>query len=199
MAVPADWDFSATNWILDVSQYVSPPSSLRIASTGLVPIGQVALCKKADSLCLPQGRIVTYLRTSPACYPNIHFRNQAANGSADPLNDYNLFGTVGTFRFYRVVAGVDTTLDNWGAAWFTANTWHLLRLSWWTAYDTQNVKSLAMRLERFFEGEWVIDRTYYDTENLWADSDVNRVGVGSRRHPTYYCWFDDTEIWKPSE
>ncbi|MBA7684527.1 hypothetical protein ES703_92931 [subsurface metagenome] len=36
MAVPANWDFGATEWLLDTAQYVSPPSSIRGFVGGLV-------------------------------------------------------------------------------------------------------------------------------------------------------------------
>lgn len=199
MAVPADWDFGEAAWALDPVIRVSAPSSIRLWGAGTQYIGWVALCKKPDSLCLPQGRIVTYLRIAANGFSVIPFRNQSANGSASPLNGYYLLGLVGNHRLYRIVAGAATQLDTWPAAWFTANTWHLIRLSWWLAYNYQNAKTFGMRLERYVAGEWVILRTTYDITNMWEYSGVNRVGIGSSHDGVGFSYFDDTEIWKPSE
>ena len=199
MAVPADWDFSNVNWILDTSRYVSAPSSLRLRCGSAIPGGCLALCKHPGSLCLPQARLATSLYSTSENRICLVFRNQAPAGSSNWTNCYRLYIIVQGARLIRRLNNVDTQFDEWANPWLTYNTWHQLRLSWWTAYNNQNVKSLAIRTEYWDGAKWVIARTSYDPLNMWEDSAVNRCGVAASYDTAYYMYFDDTEIWKPGE
>ncbi|MBA7684533.1 hypothetical protein ES703_92937 [subsurface metagenome] len=199
MAVPGDWDFSYPDWELNTDFYTSAPSSIRIEGNDTDPRGIVALCKKAASLDLPQGRIVTQARRGFRARPAFYFRNQAAFGSSNNANTYRLYLYDTTFLLQRIVAGVQTALDTWGGSWWTQDAWHLIRLTWWVAYNKQNVASLAIRLEYWDGANWIINRTYYDTANRWETSGINRCGPGTHSSPGRFTYFDDTEIWAPSE
>lgn len=187
-----DWDKLGTYWRLDENHYISPPTSLFFYYEET----KAFLCRLPDSLCLPVGRLVGYFRYGYIVTYSFTFRNQAPLGTANISNTYMLASS-GYLRmdFGKRVADVYTLLGQWPVSW-GLETWYRYRLTWWNAYNPQNVLSLAVQLEREEDGVWVDKGILYDTDNLWADSDVNRVGL---THPPGSIWFDDTEIWIPKE
>lgn len=187
-----DWDKPATDWKLDTDFFVSPPSSLYSWNT----TPQAFLCRLADSLCLPTGRIVSWIRPQFQTAYWLTFRNQVALGSSD-LKDCYLIATSSYTRvdFGKRVNNVYTKLDEWLMSWSLA-TWIQVRVTWWTTYDAQNQPTMAVHLEAYEGGAWVDKGTLYDSDNLWSTSTVNRLGLAVT---TGGISFDDTEIWKPTE
>lgn len=185
-----DWDKPVTGWTLTTGIYVSPPSSLYCYATQ----DHAFLCRLADSLVLPAGRIVCQI------YPQflndywLTFRNQATLDTEE-VKDCYLISCHATNRidFGKRVNNVYTKLDEWVASW-TLNTWVQLRVTWWNTYDDQNNPSIAVQLEVWEADAWADKGILYDSDNLWADSEINRVGLAI--HAAGVA-FDDTEIWKP--
>jgi hypothetical protein len=186
----SDWDFGSTQWALDTVDYVSSPSSIEGTGPSICDI----LCRIATTLCLPQGAIITQVLSGFDSVPCLIFRSQAALDTADNENDYvlKLFNSE-TVKLYRRVATIATLI---GAFSYTMPTsWTKVKVIWWNSYNLQNVACLAVRFLVYESGDFVQKGDdLYDTDNGWAASSVNRVGVEVN-------WstgnFDDTEIWCP--
>lgn len=185
-----DWDKPAADWKLDTVFYISAPSSLYCWFN----TPNAFLCRLADSLILPAGRLVTYVRPQFTTDYWLTFRNQAVLGTQE-VKDCYLISTHATNRidFGKRVNNVYTKLAEWVAA-FTLNNWHHIRISWWTTYDDMNTPSLAVHLEIYEAGAWADKGIQYDTDNLWVDSGVNRLGLACYATAISY---DDTQVWKP--
>ncbi|MBA7532576.1 hypothetical protein ES705_24802 [subsurface metagenome] len=201
MAVPASWDFQDIKWELNTDIYVSSPSSLHLLS------GRYhwnALCKNAGTLDIEQGQLIDHFQANiPISHnPGLFFRAQAPVGQNTPVTFYcAAFYTTYT-RVYRYINGTPATfLTFTNDISLAAATWYLIRITWWWAYDKQNVKSTAIRIERWNGDAWVDWGTQYDTGNIGDGTGINRVGVGRHSGSTYATtiYHDDTEIWTPSE
>lgn len=187
-----DWDKLVVNWRLDTGLYISPPSSLHFFTAG----NACFLCRLADALNLPAGRIITYLYLEWIDNYMLTFRNQAPLDSANLSNTYLIVDiNWNHIGLAKRVNDVYTLIGQ--LAWVKSYaTWYRIRITWWTTYDDQNNASLAVHFEREVAGEWVSLGVLYDGDNLWHDSDTNRCGPAVS---TSYVHFDDTEIWKPEE
>lgn len=187
-----DWDKPAAGWELDTDNYISPPSSLYF----FLNAPHAFLCRLAGSLCLPSGRLVTYVRPFFLDDYWLTFRNQATLGTEE-VKDCYLIATDRTSRieFGKRVNNVYTLLAEWVTTW-TIGIWQRVRVTWWTTYDDMNTPSLAVHLEVWEDEAWADKGIKYDTDNLWADSEVNRCGLASFHSG---IGWDDTEIWKPTE
>lgn len=197
----ADFDWSDVNQrSLDTGVYVSPPSSLRCASDIEAFKWVHFLCKHPDTLDVPDGRIICWMRTS---HPNqagwaLTFRNQCANGSADYANCYfvRVFMTI-TYLGYRQ-ADSEHYLVNAPWAW-VKDTWYHIRLTWESEPDPGNGTRIKFTFEVEVDGEWVQQgATAYHTADLWKDSGTNRMGGSRNTYITFPNYEDDTEYWAKS-
>lgn len=185
------WDFKGSNWQLSTAQYVSAPSSLRQTSSTSLQI----LCRVPATLCVPQGRIVTWVRVSAPYRHLLTFRHQSPLGSVVTDNCYYLSYYEYSWTYlYRLVAGHNVSIGRFSIGPIL-NTWNLLRLTWYNCYNPQNVPSLCVHLERWADPNWLDGGLLYDPENKWHDSEVNRMGLHGNSSDNYW---DDTELWVPA-
>lgn len=186
-----DWDFSEVRWELSSTQYVSPPTSLACTAG----VKTFILCRLANSLCLPQGRMVFCVYPGAYDMPLMSFRNQAPLGSSSYENCYSIYYIDNTrIRLAFYLDGVRNNLPWWDIN-MPGLAWHKLRVTWWNGVDPTNTPALCVELEREEDGEWVSYGILYDTENRWAESEVNRCGPAFISVGSYH---DDTEIWIPT-
>jgi len=204
LAVPhhsaSDWDFSCT-WGLDNSIYVIPPASLRVTTTNDAIARLPVLCRKADTLNLPQGRIETQWRNSYTGYAlnAIYFRQQSTLGAFDTNNTYMFW--VASDRCYAAkrVAGTPTTFGSFQYDSHAINTWYRERWTWW-----KEAGALAMRYEYWNGSQWVtVTPDIYDSSPSFEGSGTNRCGVGVNAmggggSQSHNLWFDSTLIEWPS-
>ncbi|MBA7683869.1 hypothetical protein ES703_92255 [subsurface metagenome] len=193
-----DWDFKdgSTARSLANDYFVSAPTSLKY----VWPPGYwetVVLCRIPGTLCLPQGELRTWVRTTSAFQYLCTFRNQAALGSANVLNCYNTYLSGNRLYWHRQVAGVETFVE-WTASFTRTNEWVHYRFVWYIGLTPGEETALCLDHYRDIAGEWVkLGETMYDTQNLWVDSEINRCGFQPFVGYTWTDWFDDTEIWGP--
>jgi len=194
-----DWDWSDTaQRSLDTNIYVSEPSSLSCESTAGAWQTVLFLCKYEGTLCIPNGRLITYLRHH---HPNlpfqyILFRNQHPLGETGFANTYLVYFQKDMVEFTRYVDG--------GAVWsqntpFTkaVEAWERFRLTWFSGTNGDGAPALVIVLEKELAGEWIqIPPTIYDLADGWKDSELNRIGGMATTWIGHPDWWDDTEIWK---
>ncbi len=186
----SDWDINSTSYELDTTDYISPPSSLKLVMS---PSGRsIALCKYLGTTNIVQGRIVTWGKNT--IYGELHFffRNQSPVGTASYSTGYYLkiiYGTRNT-RLYLDDNVVASTTSNY---WWEID-WTHYRITWWNC-----PKGLCVRVEIESDGKWVIAcDDLCDPSNKYVNSSINRVGIGGLNgHYSYtqIIKFDDTEIW----
>jgi len=190
-----DWDFQAQlGYALDSAIYVVEPSSLRLTSW-VYGLYLMALCRRSNVLCLPDGQIHTWMRHSDRgrTEPVITFRHQSPLGSVAFDNCY--WATFDT-AYVQLILTVDgVTHRTW--LWTLANpinTWLRRRITWWMTATTLN-----FQLDYWDGSNWVqFGDILSDPNPPWTDSDVNRVGLGvNLTDPGYYDWFDETYILGP--
>jgi len=202
MAVPADWDFDYSLWDLYTPLYISAPSSLRLRCPGLASIR--AICKKAGTLNMEQGRIVTYLRspTGASFWPTVIFRHQTAPGATTPLTFYHVEFRLTAAYLCRYTNAAATNLGAFPVAISNSNNvWYKYRVTWYLSYNEQNQPTLAVHLEYWNGTAWDSKGILYDTTNQGAGSGTNRSGVGARNNHAssqLTIYHDDTEIWTPA-
>jgi len=197
-----DWDFANANWELDTSIYVSSPASLKIYNNHTA-------CKIPETLDIPEGRIVSYIRFGDdwgveygQC-PVLSFRNNDDAGT--------ITVTSGEFRDYSFVAnGYNIWLNNYeleirfyegGVAGLIAkksivskpphaNVFNKYRFTFWISDGV-----LIMRPEWYDETEetWKSMTDDFTDSTPAFEEPNNRVGVGNDKGSN---WFDDIEIWK---
>ncbi len=190
----SDWDINDPLWDIITHQFVSPPSSMwwhRDSSTYYYQ-----LCKNPATLKLPQGRLITFLRTTYlGNFIRFAFRNTAPPGTANFDSGYFVH-TLANDPYWGLREFLDGVYQR---SWqtnhdtFPINTWIKYRLSWWITWDV-----LQVRLEHQVNGEWVQDGNDISVENpLFGDSDIQRCGMGGRIwSDTQTLYWDDTEIWE---
>jgi len=187
----ADWDFyDPTRWELSATHYVSSPTALHA-----IQVMAGVSCRLAETLVLPEGRLVTYTYHSGVEELFLAFRKQQLLGDATQSDDYHVdLDPRHNVRLRTRVSAVEDTIDSWPIQ-TTLDTWHRWRLTFWNGQDPWAYDALCVELEHEEAEAWVSYGVLYHRDNLWADSDKNRIGFG-RFHPV--CWMDDTEIWIPS-
>lgn len=189
----SDWDWSDSNWKLDPDRSISPPTSLSFFNTPLT----LNLCNLADSLCLPQGKLVTYHYAYSQLNGILHFRNQEPAPDVSFANCYHVKLEVNHIRLYRRVNNVDTLLGDWDP-YNPNNNWRLWTVTWWLYHAPYQEPALRIRINGAVSGEtssW--QEQVDDPANQWAASEVNRCGLAGIA-PTWAQNFDDTEIWLPT-
>lgn len=194
----ADWDYEqgALYRSLSATYFISAPTSLKYT----IPAGgasSVNLCRIPATQVLPQGEVRTWVRRpSPHFMPAV-FRSQAALGTADNLNNYQIHLTYTTALLVRYLAGVYSQRDN-TTCYSAVDEWRHTRVFWYNGKTPGEVPALCVDLYREVAGEWIKEgETMYDTDNSWKDSAINRCGFRPLFEKNYPCYFDDTEIWGP--
>lgn len=195
----SDWDFTAgAHHVLTEALYVSAPSCLEMYWQAGNPLLSTVLCRRADTLVIPQGEVRTWYRTTNVTRPgSLTFRNQHALGGADFDDCYRWDFTGNWAYLYRVIGGVDTKVEQFAIA-LTQNAWEHLRTRFWSGKDPEGADALNVELFKEVAGDWVQQGdTVYDTEDQFKDSGINRLGVGGKTDSAPHHYFDDTEIWAP--
>jgi hypothetical protein len=179
-----DWDISSTDWNLDNTIYVSPPSSLR-------SYGALFLCKYTGTTNLPQGRIKTYIRfDTSGSSSNFDFRNQASIGSSNINNTYLTIFTRNSIQQQRWVNSSSTNIAIYSnLPLLDYGVWYQMQETWW---NDVGGAGLMIRFECPIGTKYCPDTN--DPINQWATSSINRCGIAGT---IYSCHFDDTEIWGP--
>ncbi|RLG36863.1 MAG: hypothetical protein DRN91_06920 [Candidatus Alkanophagales archaeon] len=190
-----DWDFTGW-WTLNTSIYVSPPASVEFGDHA------GALCKVTETLDIPEGRLVFYVRHADDWHDtyttgwNIHFRVNddvggfSVDGSGFAVNGYTVHTWVHGYSVELWEGGSKVTGKGIISAPH-ANQWGKYRVTFWISEDV-----LIVRKEWYDGGaeEWkkmIDDLT--DVSPTFEEPN-NRVGIGNRYW--YNSWFDDIEIWK---
>ena len=193
-----DWDSELGSQYrsLDSTVYVSPPSSLHFVG-GTPWKSACTLCRHSATLCLPQGEVRTWWRSNQTYDCAVTFRNQAPLGSATIINSYRTYSQSPYINVYRTVSGGSLLLAQLPYE-FSENVWYHQRVVWWNGQNPVGEDALCIIVYMEIDGEWSkIGDTVYDTDNMWKDSDVNRVGLMAWFGVLRDRWFDDTEIWAP--
>lgn len=197
----SDWDFSASIVkILDTTDKVSPPSSLRCTQTVGGELKASILCRIAATQCIAQGEARTWHKTTIETYPGyLIFRNQAALGTSNLTNCYYWALVYNHAWLYRVIAGALVLIGDFSHSNWSGYAWNHLRIIYWNGVNALGVAALASEYYREIAGAWVkIGDTLFDTTNQFKDSATNRSGVGGTLINEQYRYFDDTEIWGPA-
>lgn len=195
----SDWDHNPEAiWSLDFTQFVSAPRSLRLSGDGAPGTISLFLCRVGTTPYLPQGRLITYHRIQHLSQAiMLYFRNQAALGTANRANTYELSIVSPSWGVDRRVNNVPTTIGTRTTS-TTPDTWERFRTTWWNGTTPEGVPALTISLDKYIAGEWIQQGDWlYDTENMWATSDINRCGPGGFEVSYAYLWHDDTEVWGP--
>ena len=188
--VPDDWDFGDANWQLDATHFVSAPTAIN----GKVPYCRRVLCRLAESLVLPQGRVVTQLYLTGTVISQVVFRHQSALGDASFKDCYAVHFQNDEWIYFKNRLGfVETKIDEWPIK-PTLDQWQRWRVTWWNGVDLMNNPAIAVELHQHIAGDWLSYGVLYDPLNRWENSDKNRVGLGFLYSG---AWADDTEIWIP--
>lgn len=195
-----DWDYKDGAYLaIKTNQFVSAPSSL---GTTAMPGGtpdQWIILKDALGLCIPDGRIITYYRhTYGSQYLKLIFRVQDIPTNAFPNNCYFIHLTDSYLILTIRKAGGNTDLKTVSGNWFDAeDQWDYVRLTWWQYITGDLNKCLRITVEWWNGNTWEAILTHDHTDNEWADSATNRVGlILGYASSTHFSWVDDTEIWE---
>ncbi len=195
----SDWDKNAdATYMLDTAQFVSAPKSLRISGPGSTSPDTAFLCRIADTLNLPQGRLSTHLRCEDTdIMIHIYFRLQSALGIVFLQNGYRIRYLGDSIALHKIIGDTPTPIGYFAVV-TNINTWYHDRWTWWNGRNPDAEEALTVMMERYIAGEWVQqDDWLYDTENRWKDSDINRCGIGGYEFLGKWTWFDDTLIYAP--
>lgn len=193
----ADWDFTpGTHRELSDALCISPPTSLLIRQTNGDTARPAILCRIAETLCIAQGEVRTWHWTWNYTRDfRLPFRNQHPLGGASYSNCYNWRITGAWAYLFRTIADADTLIGQFTVSW-PQSEWNHWRTVYWNGADPAGNPALCVQLFREVAGEWVQQgETLYDTQNQWADSEINRSGIGCWTDAAAGHYFDDTEIW----
>lgn len=197
-----DWDYEDPGPYISDEVYVSAPTSLAAQQkVGLIRQGW-AFCKLPAALCVPDGRIVSGIRLCDAIAIRLYwfFRAQAypPEGQVDPDNCYALFYRCQDVRLYRIVGGGLSLLYDYNFPTpLAAETWYWFRLTFWQYLPADLVKLLRVTLDRWISGAWENLFIKDDSDNMWAESEINKVGFNLRYGAAQKITaIDDTEIWE---
>jgi hypothetical protein len=196
-----DWDFQhdALYRSLSPAAYVSFPTSLKFTGPDGNLRSDTILCRIAETQCLAQGEVRTWVRWKTyGQYPAI-FRNQHALGGANLDDCYALTVFTTSWKLYRVIDGGFVLIGETAAS-SSVETWEHWRTVYWNGLTPDLEEALCVELYKEVDSSWVKQGdTLYDTQNQFKDSEINRSGFDGRFDDTWTPYFDDTEIWGPSE
>jgi len=196
-----DWDYRVGALLrLDSSQYISSPTSLQAWASAAVMIKEWIILKPALASCVPDGRLVSWARIHEPSWAHSWyiFRVQALPTNQEPANCYEVRVYAASVALVKRVNNSNTFLRT-GA---TANplgidTWQKQRVTFFQHILEDLSTTFRIIYEVEVAGEWVEQFHYDDTENKWADSVDNRLGLLlNAAGPTDSTWVDDTEVWK---
>lgn len=198
----ADWDYSTPGPYISDKVFISPPSSLAARKDPPFEREGWAICKLAAAHNVPDGRIVSYNRLGVATFLAIHWIFRAQE-PPDPnflihKNNYHFQFRHDRVDLYLTVGGVHTLLKTYTfSPSLSLNTWYQFRATWWQYITAGLTKLLRITLEQSIDTTWQELFCYDDSNNKWADSDINKLGFcllhGSSALPTA---IDDSELWK---
>lgn len=187
----ADWNFNNDAWELSATHCVSPPYSL----WGNGPPTTTVMCNLPDALNVRDGQFITYFYRYGPTVPLIVFRSQQ-----NPLinNDDG---------YYRVhlrrlapssLEYISTAVSYEVGQWILdlpGETWHRVRITFWSGSNPQGGHALVCRLEKWVAGAWQSFGQVYDNADRHRDSSVNALGFWLYATVHYV---DDTQIWRPA-
>lgn len=187
-----DWQGGVAGRSLDPTVFISPPSSLRMYYATTYPQYSI-LCRDLLVRNLPQGEIRMWRKghrtdVGPAC-----FRNQNALGTANFSPGYSIKLGLPNCQILR-----DITIIGTLPITVVIDVWEHWRVRWYNSEDGAGNPALAIEIYKEVAGAWVSQiGTFYDTQNKYKDSAINRVGF--RTHAAFGSAenYDDTEIWGP--
>ena len=192
-----DWDFEQGNYrFLSDEKFISPPTSLKLYDPSIASSDTV-LCRDPDTLCLPQGEVRTWhFCEVVTTFPSV-FRNQSPLDTSTYDNGYYICVYAGTVRFGYYHDGVNHVLHEESYA-VPYNQWNHWRTIWLNGVNGEGNPALCVSVYLEIEGEWEqIVPTFYDTQNRWKDSEINRCGFRHNIQAGKPAYIDDTEIWGP--
>lgn len=197
-----DWDYATPGPYISDVVYISAPSSLAARYDAPFDRQGWAMCKLAAAQNVFDGRIVNYNRygISASSFINWFFRTQAnpPEPTTPPANCYYTHWGVNYVYLFRRVAGGNTTLAtyNFDPA-LSFETWYHFRTTWWQYLDPSLTKLLRIIVEQFKEGAWVELFTHDNSDNLWADEAINKIGfMLLHDNSDKETAIDNSEIWK---
>ncbi len=195
----ADWDFElgATYRALSALFFVSAPTSLQLTGAPVGSTFNTLLCRIPATILLPQGEVRSWRRNWTRSGRFFTFRNQKPLGAANILDCYVIYFTGTVAHLQGFVGGVLVSEDiaNFPT---TANVWEHLRVFWYNGETPGGAPALCVDLYKEMFEEWQkLGSTLYDTDNLFADSAINRAGLCNQQYKGEPIYIDDTEIWGP--
>lgn len=195
----ADWDFELGTLYrsLSAETFVSSPSSLKFYATGTTYRRDTVLCRLADTLCIAQGELRTWLRYNGFYQRVPCFRNQAPLGTATWDNCYFVQIISDKWTLTRYIGGTGPTLAETACS-SVNNVWEHWRCVFWDGNNPEYQEALCVELYKEIGGEWVKQgATLYDTTSQWETSEINRIGFHMTFRDAKAQFIDDTEIWGP--
>jgi len=200
----ADWDYRpGCLFGLYADQYISAPSCLRAIVDPPEETIENFYLKAALAPEIHDGRIVDWTRVQNDAYSysGYLFRVQDTPFDSFPLNCYRLHKTREYSQLYRVMDGEMTKLlEQATDPYDDVDTWYHWRLTFWQYAGGDLASILRITLEIEVDGEWTQLWYIDDADNLWAESEVNRIGFYATAYPSgKFTWRDNTEIWRAIE
>ena len=198
----SDWDLGGDGVLeLDAAQYVSAPTSLRFQMhpTTFQQISWFFL-KTALSGVLAEGKFLSWIRAQRTneIQSYIFFRAQDLPTNGWCADSYYVRYRYNNWTLIKRVGASDSTLDTAAITPnLEANTWYQTRVTFYNYTDAHMAPIFRIIIEIKREDEWEVLCTYDDTDPLWADSEVNRIGYrGNGSYEGRWAWVDDTEVWR---
>lgn len=193
------WNENAAAAIYD-QRYVSAPTCLAAHKVHADVWHAHFMLDLASGLCIPDGRIVTWLYDWNAASADFfwYFRCQGDPVGEDPPdNCYWLLHGNESYILYKRVAAANTLLQTAGFDAYPEKQWVHLRLTWYVCVSALLERFLRIVFEREVGIQWVEIFSFDHGDNLWNDSETNKVGFRLwRLGNDYYDSIDDTEIWR---
>lgn len=200
----SDWDWRANTQLnYSTAHFVSPPTSLKAGGLGYFSHWDYAFLKTNLSGSLKEGRVIMwhYPTASHTMCAGPFFRSQELPPPNQcPRNGYEFRVNDANVQIYRWVDGVSTLK---ASASHTIpilyNGWTHWRFTWWEYPSPNPVPTLSMLIDREIADTWIQQLLYNETDALWSDSPINRVGFCIyTRSDNITEWQDDVEIYKPA-
>lgn len=191
-----DWDFSGTNWALDVAVYVSSPSSVRRNGSGnLIYTAKNTI---APPTYLKEGRLVTYFRLEQWAYGGVDSQIMFLFRYQSEWNTYFVSAkrTVTDAMDWvigRYIDGFLTTLKSATLTTLPFGAFNKLRITFW-----KDAAGLVIRVEYWNGSAWVsLVSDTYDSADQWGDvgGKIGFKDIGVSGGPATSAYIDDTEIW----
>jgi len=173
-SVPGDWDFrrlsdwSVPDWYLDVSWYISAPSSGSLKNGRVGDDHIMAIIKYPGTSNLQQGIIETWIK------PSTYTQNKL-----------------------RVYLGIQLDhsvkiIENLG---YLGTQEQLQHVIWWTTYDNQNNPSTRVLVEWWDVDHW---QHVSQNDYPLLTGPNNEVAIGHYEHTTRQSRWDNTKLYIPA-